>query len=146
MNLFYCCEDERQVEKEKKVSILIAIISLTLSVFCFYSNTVFSFVLAPALVGVFSHFLYLAISEIKASGKILNAICRAGKDSFLIYTTHMAALYFTKVGNMVLGKVGITSNTLKFLILAVPSLIVTAFMGYGLRVILETEKKVLKLR
>ena len=88
----------------------------------------------------------MGIKDVQLKGKVVEMICKAGKESFCIFITHWIVVFNldTKARNMLI-RIGIENEGIHFLLIFVPAMIAVTMVAWAMKQIIVLEKKVLKL-
>lgn len=137
---------QRYKNLNKGVFLVGFVASLGLALWMFYGGFALSFVVAPFMVGLATCFMYLLLHDVDIKGKLAAGICHSGKDSFNIYATHWyAAWKFSRTGMRLLGRMGIDNMGVCFFAMLVPCVILALISAWLLNVVMERERKLLRI-
>ena len=145
MCLFFII-DRRMSFVEGLISV-VTVFALGLTVFVFYSNIPVRYIIVTPLMGLSSVFGYLII-KLKCSlkSKVSKLIVALGRNSFYIYLVHTIAVWpVARALNKVIGKVGIDNQLVALMFLIIPTIAITAALAFGLKLLVNYEKRILKL-
>jgi fucose 4-O-acetylase-like acetyltransferase len=137
---------DRLMRIQKGFITIAAVIALGTTVFVFYSNVFGRYIIVTPLMGVTSMLGYLFFKKNEFQSKASKLILALGRNSFYIYLVHTIAVWpIARALNKMIGMGGIDNQIVALMLLIIPTIAITAALAYGLNILVNYEKRIMKL-
>ncbi len=137
---------DRLMRIQKGLITIAVVIALGTTVFVFYSNFFARYIIVTPLMGFTSMLGYLLIRKYGFRTKTSKLIVALGRNSFYIYLVHTIAVWpIARALNKMIGMKGIDNQLVALMLLIIPTIAITTVLAFGLKVLVDYEKRLLKL-